>query len=205
MRSFVLFTTTLLACAFAKTVVITVGGNTTSDAGAVFKPQTVKADLGDVVVFNFTQGNHTAIQADFASPCIPIHISNVTLNGFDSAFRDAGNGTAITQLPVTITDPNATIWFFDWNTCAKGGVGGINVNESSYQTIDGFARNAVRLNGTGGGSSTSKKPTSTGSSNTPASSQTGSSARTDRNANQALVTGFAIVAPMLLGLAALSI
>lgn len=60
------------------------------------------------------------------------------MNGFDSSFRNAGNGTAITNLPVTVTDPNTTIWFFDYNTCGLGGVGGINVNESSYQTLAGF-------------------------------------------------------------------
>lgn len=138
-------------------MVVTVGGNTTSDAGAVFQPQSVIAAQGDVVLFNckfslsprktcltiiallsVTQGNHTVIQSDFASPCVPLHISNVTLNGFDSSFRDAGNFSAITQLSVPIDNPNQTVWFFDWNTCAEGGVGGINVNESSYQTLDGF-------------------------------------------------------------------
>ena len=59
------------------------------------------------------------------------------MNGFNSGFRDAGNGTAITNLPVTISD-NSTIWFYDANTCAQGGVGGINVNESSTVTLDGF-------------------------------------------------------------------
>ncbi|EPT00318.1 hypothetical protein FOMPIDRAFT_1016617 [Fomitopsis schrenkii] len=54
---------------------------------------------------------------------------------------------------------NDTIWFFDWNTCALGGVGGINVNESSTQTLAGFVRNARRLNGTA--TSSSLPPTRT--------------------------------------------
>ena len=58
-------------------------------------------------------------------------------NSFDSGFRDTVNGTAITNLVVPITD-NSTIWFFDVNTCARGGVGGINVNDSSTETLDGF-------------------------------------------------------------------
>ena len=82
-------------------------------------------------------GNHTAIQSTFASPCIPAHDTNATINGFNSGFRDTVNGTAITNLPVQITD-NSTIWFFDFNTCAEGGVGGININETSTETIDGF-------------------------------------------------------------------
>ena len=85
-----------------------------------------------------TQDNHTATQSTFASPCIPAHDTNITINGFDSSFRDTVNGTAITTLAVPITDNTTTIWFFDFNTCAEGGVGGINVNESSTATLDGF-------------------------------------------------------------------
>jgi len=44
--------TVLSVC--AKTIVVTVGGgsNTTQDASAVFKPQTVVAARGDLVFFN---------------------------------------------------------------------------------------------------------------------------------------------------------
>lgn len=38
----------------AKTVVITVGGNTTANPGGVFQPQSVAASVGDQVVFNCT-------------------------------------------------------------------------------------------------------------------------------------------------------
>lgn len=85
-----------------------------------------------------TEGNHTAIQSTFSSPCIPAHITNQTINGFDSGFRNTDNGTAITTLTFTVTDPNTTVWFYDANTCAQGGVGGININESSTETLDGF-------------------------------------------------------------------
>ncbi len=90
--------------------------------------------------FPVTQGNHTVTQSLFATPCIPAHDANITINGFDSAFRDAGNGTAITILTVPITPEieNQTIWFFDYNTCGQGGVGGINVNESSFENTDAF-------------------------------------------------------------------
>ena len=82
-------------------------------------------------------GNHTATQSEFASPCIPAHDTNITVNGFDSGFRDTVNGTAITTLEVPVTS-NDTIRFYDVNTCALGGVGGSNVNESSLQTLAGF-------------------------------------------------------------------
>lgn len=90
------------------------------------------------MLFLVTLGNHSVTQSTFAAPCVPAHDTDITVNGFDSSFRDAGNETAITNLPVTITDPKTPIWFFDYNTCALGGVGVINVNVSSLETLEGF-------------------------------------------------------------------
>ncbi|KAJ3505974.1 hypothetical protein NLJ89_g7131 [Agrocybe chaxingu] len=222
MRSAFIFVAALVASAYAKTVVITVGGNTAENPGAVFQPQSVVAEEGDVVLFNclyilpgrpshpnpypfnaVTRGNHTATQSTFASPCIPAHITNETINGFDSSFRNAGNGTAITELPVVITDPNTTIWFFDASTCALGGVGGININQSSWETLDGFQRNALRLNGTNSSASashTSASRTASATATSPAS--TGNTATSA--ANRAIAIGASAVVPALALLATLS-
>lgn len=142
----------------AKLVVVAVGHNSTDNPSAVFDPPTITANRGDVVYFNcmflalflldytpsndlsatlVTQGNHTVTQSIFAAPCMRAHDFNQTLNGFDSGFRNAGNYNAITNLQIPVEDPS-TIWYFDWNTCNVGGVGAINVNESSFETYDGF-------------------------------------------------------------------
>ncbi|KAI0070739.1 hypothetical protein K474DRAFT_1687327 [Panus rudis PR-1116 ss-1] len=168
----------LVATVSAKNVVVTVGHNTTDNATTVFDPAQVFAKLNDIVVFNFTEGNHTVTQSTFAAPCVPAHDTDPTINGFDSSFRVTANGTAGTILTVPITPDlaNKTIWFFDFNTCAQGGVGGININDSSTETLDGFVRNAIRLNGTDANSdsntssasssraSSSSRPTATGTS-----------------------------------------
>lgn len=44
----------------------------------------------------------------------------------------------MTTFEVPITDNSTTIWFFENSTCAEGGVGGINVNDSSTETLAGF-------------------------------------------------------------------
>lgn len=87
-----------------------------------------------------TEGNHTVTQSAFGSPCQPIHDTNITINGFNSGFRDTVNGTAITiqSVPITPDLQNQTIWFFDYNTCGQGGVGGINIDDNSTATLDGF-------------------------------------------------------------------
>jgi predicted outer membrane repeat protein len=93
------------------------------------------------LAYPVTLGNHTATQSTFSSPCIPAHDTDTTINGFNSGFRDAGNGQAITNLAVIVENPNVTIWFFDYNTCAQGGGGAININDSSLETLDGFQVN----------------------------------------------------------------
>ncbi|KAI0767141.1 hypothetical protein C8Q74DRAFT_1369979 [Fomes fomentarius] len=192
----VLLAASVVAVAAAKQIVITVGGNTTDNATTVFQPAAVTAKIGDTIFFNFTQGNHTAIQSTFASPCIPAHDTNSTINGFDSGFRDTVNGTAITNLQVQITD-NSTIWFYDANLCAEGGVGGININESSTETLDGFARNAIRLNGTATETSSTASSTRT----SPASARPSGTAAGNTSSNSAersVVLGFGAVVPMAL-------
>ncbi|KAJ3487566.1 hypothetical protein NLI96_g3461 [Meripilus lineatus] len=118
----------------------------------------------------------------------------MSINGFNSGFRDTVNGTAITQLSVLITPElaSSTIWFFDYNTCAQGGVGGININENTNETLQGCANNAIRFNGTGFNTTlpshsvtTSLIPTST-----PTANQT--------NDAQALIFGGMTVLPLIL-------
>ncbi|KAF8070738.1 hypothetical protein FPV67DRAFT_1448419 [Lyophyllum atratum] len=194
MRSFILiiFALTTLVSTYAKTIVITVGGNTTNDATTVFQPNTVVA---------LTQGNHTVTQSTFASPCIPAHDTDSTINGFDSSFRNAGNGTAITNLPYTVTDANTTIWFYDFNLCSQGGVGAINVNESSTETIDGFQRNAQRLNGTAPSSSShssSASKTTTATSTNPASTSNDATSVIAYHAVPFLLSFFGVISALML-------
>jgi len=166
---FSLFTFALLA--YAKTVFITVGGDEISgNFSSTFSPQLAFADVGDLIFWNFTAGNHSVTQSEFASPCLPAHDTNVTVNGFDTSLRPAGNGTAITNFQITVTDTNP-IWYYDESpsACGQGAVGAINANESSTATLAGFIRNAERLNGT---ASTSTTSGSTGTATSPSSQTT---------------------------------
>jgi len=94
--------------AVAKRVVVNVGDGTknesTIDPSTIFSPQTVDADIGDTIFFNFTWGNFSVIQSTFSEPCIHAHDTNATINGFDSGTRATVNGTAITNLEHPVTD-----------------------------------------------------------------------------------------------------
>ena len=89
-----------------------------------------------------TQGNHTVTQSLFDKPCIAAYATNYTINSFDSGFRIVGNGLTFSDMLITILNPNAPIWFFDYNTCAQGGVGVINPNSS--ETLQEFQVSSVR-------------------------------------------------------------
>src|SRR5580692_313075 len=105
--------------AAAEVFVISIGSN----GSTTFVPQRVDAVIGDVVVFNckllsfpwqvlteitVTSGNHTATQSTFSSPCIPAHDANITINGFDSGFRNTQPGAtgSILSVPIIIQNEN---------------------------------------------------------------------------------------------------
>lgn len=87
-------------------------------------------------------GSYDVIQSQFAAPCIPEAVFTPGANGFNSGLRPTNNGSAVTFLNVTIADNTTAIWFYENSTCALGGVGVINANDSSTETLAGFS---VRL------------------------------------------------------------
>jgi len=205
--------------ASAKTVTIVVGGNgTAQDPSLIFQPQEIKADVGDFVVFNctssiippsrvtptnhvfaVTNGTHSVVESTFAQPCLSIHETNTTFNGFNSGLRDAVNGTAITTLSFEIKeeDRNRSIWYYDIWGCAEGGVGAININDSDWENLDAFVRNAKRLNGSGDTSSSSLTGRPTSARPVPTSTAAGNSAE---RVGENTVKAISIFAPFLLAM-----
>ncbi|KAF7315115.1 hypothetical protein MIND_00025800 [Mycena indigotica] len=152
---------------------VTVANNLTATNGsAVFTPAVVNASLGETVIFNFTNGTHSATQSTFDVPCRPAHETNITINGFDTGLRPANNGSSRTDYRIIMNPDIADrpLWFYDEATCGIGGVGVINVGNvtATWQPYDAFVRNAIRLNGTG--TATSSIPAPTRSSTSPGSS-----------------------------------
>ncbi|KZV64185.1 hypothetical protein PENSPDRAFT_640038 [Peniophora sp. CONT] len=188
------------ACAVsAKNIYIQVHNNASATNGSsVFVPNEVTAVLGDIVFFNFTEGNHTAIQSTFDAPCLAANVHNSSLNGFNSGFEVVPNNSFLqSSVPILPENVNQTFWFFDANTCGIGGVGVINANESSTETLAGFVRNAVRLNGTATATSTSSRAASTSASGT-GSSASSTSTPSSSGAGQITLSSVVFAAPLLL-------
>ncbi|KAJ7072666.1 hypothetical protein C8F01DRAFT_1104868 [Mycena amicta] len=182
---------------------VTVANNLTATNGsAVFTPPVVNASLGETVIFNFTNGTHSATQSTFANPCVPAHDTNVTINGFDTGLRPANNGSSVTDYRIIMNPDIADqpLWFYDQTTCGIGGVGVINVGNvtASWQPYDAFVRNAIRLNGTGAASSSA--PASTASSSSSSGSSSGSSSSNSGSNSGSDTSAAALVRVSILGL-----
>jgi plastocyanin len=67
----------------AKTIRINAG-----QGGLVYNPNSVTADMGDVVEFHFFPKNHSVVAGDFQNPCHP-----APTGGFFSGFFPTANGT----------------------------------------------------------------------------------------------------------------
>ncbi|KAI0181355.1 Cupredoxin [Hypoxylon sp. FL1284] len=122
---------------------VTVGGS----AGLVYTPPEIKANVGDMVIFEFMSANHTASQSTFAEPC------KLMEGGMDSGFMPNANNTVDpppkVAMQVMTTDPQ---WFYcrQKGHCGKGMVFSINPSAEKTQAI--FQSMAIAQNGTGDGS-----------------------------------------------------
>jgi len=123
-----------------------------------FQPNTVAAQPGDTVTFEFHQKNHTATQSTFSGPCMPMS------GGFNSGFEPVGDSA--TNFPTFTVPVNDTkpIWVYcaQANHCSSGMVFAVNA-PSSGNTFDAFRANAMGS----GSSSNNVGPSSTGA-GTPA-------------------------------------
>lgn len=128
---------------------VTVGG----PGVLAYKPESINAAVGDVVVFHFQQKNHTATQSTLANPCVKAD------GGFDSGFVPvAANSTGpfpVAQFKVTDTKP---VWVFcgQGTHCQSGMVFAINPGNNFAQ----FKNNAKSSTPGGTASSGAAPPTS---------------------------------------------
>jgi len=151
----------LAACVWAETITVEVanGGQLT------FTPESVTAQQGDVIAFQFLTGNHTVTQSSFDNPCT--RLSTPTL-GIDSDYQPVpANASTIPQWSFTVNNASAPLWFY----CKQAGGGHCKagmvfaVNPTADKTFDAFKSKA-----TGATSSSSTGSSSTASIPSPSAS-----------------------------------
>ncbi|KAF4618118.1 hypothetical protein G7Y89_g14991 [Cudoniella acicularis] len=126
--------------AAAATHQVTVGG----DAGLVYSPNTLEANVGDMVIFTFMSANHTVTQAAFTTPC------EALAGGTDSGFMPNANNTVVPApqmaMQVKVSTP---LWFYcrQKGHCGKGMT--FSINPTANKTQAEFQQMAIAQNGTG--------------------------------------------------------
>jgi plastocyanin len=121
-----------------------------------FVPDSVDAEIGDIVLYNFLAKSHSVTQSNFNTPC--------TFNGgFDTGLNQPNpeNQTDLFLIPFTVST-KTPLWFYckqpgPPNHCGQGMVFGIN----PAGKMDQFVQNAIKQNGALQASSLATTATST--------------------------------------------
>ncbi|PVI07940.1 hypothetical protein DM02DRAFT_637758 [Periconia macrospinosa] len=110
-----------------------------------FFPDQLTANVGDVVMFEFFQKNHTATQSTFDQPC------KKKDGGMDSGFMPNPEGKAGVTWNFTVETTDA-LWFYckqqQGTHCGVGMVLSINAKFSGDKTMANFKNLALKTNGT---------------------------------------------------------
>lgn len=121
---------------------VIVGG----DAGLVYTPPEIVAEIGDVVHFVFMKNNHTVTQSTFDKPC-----NKKSADAPDSGFMANVNNTMVPAptFVYTVVSNDPTWWYCKQKTgthCGKGMV--FAINPTTEKTLKIFHDLAIQLNGT---------------------------------------------------------
>lgn len=113
-------TTTATSSSTAGVQTITLG----DDNKLAFSPDSISADVGSTVEFQFYPPIHSVTQSSFNSPCAPLADGTGFWSG---AITTTGHGTNANVFTLTINDTNP-IWFYcaTIGHCESGMAGVIN-------------------------------------------------------------------------------
>ncbi|GAP88979.1 putative extracellular serine-rich protein [Rosellinia necatrix] len=154
-----------------------------SSKDLAFHPDNLKADVGDMIQFQFLAGNHSVVQSNFDNPCTPIQLHNASATGMFSGYMDVAASADSGMIPVYTMEVKAAtpLWVYcsQGKHCQNGMVMVVNENTAANATrsLDEFKKLAAAApenldptavtNGGGDattGGTTSSVPSPTGSS-----------------------------------------
>ncbi|KFX85712.1 hypothetical protein V490_09464 [Pseudogymnoascus sp. VKM F-3557] len=161
-------------------------------AGLVYTPNTILANVNDVVEFRFYPQNHSVARAEYRHPCIPYEYTGVNKVGFWSGFQPVNvvlqdvrlpklmvfvrtNSLQPPQFSIVVNDTEPIFFYCSSpGACIQEGMVGV-INPNSTQTLDvqlAYADNSTLMFSPGEGypSETLTPATSPSSSSAPANS-----------------------------------
>ncbi|KAI1418077.1 hypothetical protein F5Y13DRAFT_150501 [Hypoxylon sp. FL1857] len=167
----------LLGAASAQKVhVVSVG---TANGTKIFSPDNLKADVGDMIQFQFRGGNHSVAQSNFDNPCTPIS-QHTNQTGIFSGYQPVSASQAMGMIPTytIMVSAKTPLWFYcsQATHCQSGMVMVVNENTAanSSRSLTAFKQLAAsataniapqRVSG-GASGSNSTTPSTGGSSGT---------------------------------------
>jgi plastocyanin len=138
-------TTSSTSTAVPQQIKIVVGGTNV----IAFNPPNIQAKVGDTIVFEFHQKNHSVVASSFDAPCVPLAQSVAGENGFNSGFFPvAADATTFPTYSVQVNDTKP-IWAYCGQTshCGQGMVFSANAIETGAKSFAAFQALAKSLNG----------------------------------------------------------
>ncbi|KAI1460914.1 hypothetical protein F4805DRAFT_349809 [Annulohypoxylon moriforme] len=122
----------LLGAASAQKVwVISVGS---TNGTLAFSPDNVKADVGDMLQFQFRGGNHSVAQSNFDNPCSPIS-DHTNMTGIFSGYQPVAASQAMGMIPTytVMVSAKTPLWFYcsQAKHCQAGMVMVVNENTAA--------------------------------------------------------------------------
>ncbi|KAI0142346.1 hypothetical protein F4776DRAFT_502381 [Hypoxylon sp. NC0597] len=180
-----------------KVHVVSVG---TANGTKIFSPDNLKADVGDMIQFQFRGGNHSVAQSNFDNPCTPIS-QHTNQTGIFSGYQPVAASQAMGMIPTytIMVSAKTPLWFYcsQGNHCQSGMVMVVNENTAanSSRSLTAFKQLAagatanVAPQRTSGGTSGTNGTTSSGGSSgsgsgSDSSSGSGSTGSGDASATQ---------------------
>jgi plastocyanin len=134
--------------ASAATYNVKVGGlNADGTPQLLFDPPFVNALVGDQVVFQFQQKNHSVVQTSFDHVCNPL-LNDQQAPVFQTQFHPVSNDE--TNFPTetyTVQDASKPLWFYcsQKTHCGKGMIFSINCPTEGENTLDAFRQRALAI------------------------------------------------------------
>jgi len=128
-----------------------------------YTPSNITAQVGDVIMFQFQQKNHTVTQSSFATPCRALTLTSTSGQvGFDSGFMPVADGTTTFPTWNITVNGTAPIWAYCKQSghCGSGMVFSVNSVESGPNNFAAFQAAAKQQNGsTSSTTASSSSPT----------------------------------------------